>query len=70
METTAQARIALTVPEIRKLLCRLVWRHLPDMVPVIHWSLWRRHHQAEGIIKPSHISIIACAEQLRLNLQL
>jgi hypothetical protein len=46
VETAATACIALTVPEIRKLLCRLVWRYLPDVTTVIHWSLWRRHHQA------------------------
>jgi hypothetical protein len=64
MEATAHARIALTVPEIRKLLCRLVWRHLPDVVAVIHWSLWRRHHQA--VARYYHYQ----REQLRLNLQL
>jgi hypothetical protein len=46
METAAHACIALAVPEIRKLLCRLVWRYLPDVMIVIQWSLWRRHHQA------------------------
>ena len=46
METAALAGIALTVPEIRKLLCRLVWCYLPDLRMVVHWSLWRRHHQA------------------------
>ena len=46
METAAPGGIALTVPEIRKLLCRLVWRDLPDVAAVIQWSLWRRHHQA------------------------
>jgi hypothetical protein len=46
METAAPACIALTVPEIRKLLCRLVWRTVPEVVSVIRWSLWRRHHQA------------------------
>jgi hypothetical protein len=46
VETAALACIALTVPEIRKLLCRLVWRGLPDVAAVIQLSLWRRHHQA------------------------
>jgi hypothetical protein len=46
IETAANACIALTVPEIRKLLWHLAWRSLPDVVVVIQWSLWRRHHQA------------------------
>jgi hypothetical protein len=46
MEASPAAVIALTVPEIRKLLCRLLWRFLPDLTVIIHWSLWRRHHQA------------------------
>lgn len=46
MEAAPVAVIALTVPEIRKLLCRLVWRFLPNLMMVIHWSLWRQHHQA------------------------
>lgn len=45
VETAASACIALTVSEIRKLLCRLGWRYLPDLRAVIHCSLWRRHHQ-------------------------
>lgn len=28
----------------QKLLCRLVWRYLPDVRAVIRWSLWRRRH--------------------------
>jgi hypothetical protein len=31
METAASAYFALTAPEIRKLICRLVWRCLPDL---------------------------------------
>jgi hypothetical protein len=45
-ETAANACIALTVSEIRKLLWRLVWRSVPDVMAIIQWSLWRRHHQA------------------------
>lgn len=46
MEAAATAYVALTVQEIRKMLCRLVWRCLPEVTKVVHWSLWRRHHQA------------------------
>ena len=41
--------IPLTVPEVRRLLCRLVWatEHLPN--PVLKWSIWRRRHQARAM---------------------
>jgi hypothetical protein len=34
-----------TVPELRRLLWRLVWAHPPDLEHVLAWSLWRRRHQ-------------------------
>ena len=37
--------IRLTVPEIRKLLLRLVWARLPDAGRALAWSEWRRRHQ-------------------------
>jgi hypothetical protein len=37
----------LTVAEIRRLLCRLVFRMRPPRwEEVISWSVWRRRHQA------------------------
>ena len=38
--------IPLTVPEVRRLLTRLIWtaEHPPDFV--LSWSRWRRRHQA------------------------
>jgi hypothetical protein len=38
--------LALTVPELRRLLVRLVW--LPPRSPAftLGWSVWRRRHQA------------------------
>ena len=39
--------MALTVSEVRKLLCRLVlFRRPPPPEEVLCWSVWRRHHQA------------------------
>ena len=38
--------IALTVPEARRLLVRLLWSHLPDVEDILGWSEWRRAHQA------------------------
>jgi hypothetical protein len=37
--------IALSVPEVRKLLLRLVWDHVPEAEQVLAWSQWRREHQ-------------------------
>jgi SRSO17 transposase len=47
-ETSAEQLIPLTVPEIRRLLARLIW--LPAIVPddVLAWSNWRRRHQARA----------------------
>ena len=38
--------IPLTVPEVRWLLYRLIWRHQPTDESVLRWSRWRRRHQA------------------------
>jgi hypothetical protein len=38
--------IPLTVPEVRRLLCGVVWRAFPSVEQVLAWSSWRRHHQA------------------------
>lgn len=39
--------MALTVSEVRKLLCRLVlFRRPPPREEVLSWSVWRRRHQA------------------------
>ena len=34
-----------TVPELRRLLWRLVWARPPDPEHVLAWSQWRRRHQ-------------------------
>jgi hypothetical protein len=53
--------IPLTVPEVRRLLCGVVWRTFPSVEHVVAWSAWRRHHQAvakrchyrrRGVISP------------------
>ena len=38
--------IPLTVPEVRRLLYRLIWRHHPTDESALRWSQWRRRHQA------------------------
>jgi hypothetical protein len=37
--------IALTVPEIRRLLTRLIWHTQPDPTHTLQRSTWRRKHQ-------------------------
>ncbi|MBK1710772.1 hypothetical protein EBL84_00495 [Marichromatium sp. AB31] len=41
-------RIALTAPEIRRLLEALLWRERAPPDAVIAWSDWRRRHQARA----------------------
>ena len=40
--------IPLTVPEVRRLLYRLIWRPMPLNKSVLAWSRWRRRHQASA----------------------
>ncbi|WP_168219026.1 hypothetical protein [Limnoglobus roseus] len=35
----------MSVPEVRKLLARLVWAFAPLAKQVLAWSVWRRRHQ-------------------------
>jgi hypothetical protein len=37
--------LPLTVPEVRRLLWRLLWARAPDADAVLSWSRWRRRHQ-------------------------
>ena len=37
--------LPLTVPEVRRLLWRLVWPHRQDTEAILAWSRWRRRHQ-------------------------
>ena len=38
----------MTVPEVRRLLCRLVWTPSLPVDLVLAWSRWRRRHQARA----------------------
>ncbi len=40
--------IPLTVPEVRRLVYRLVVRILVPPEAILHWSHWRRLHQARA----------------------
>ena len=35
----------MTVPEVRKLLLKLVWARVASADEVLAWSGWRRRHQ-------------------------
>ncbi len=37
--------IRLSVPEVRKLLLKVVWSFVPAAEQVFAWSEWRRAHQ-------------------------
>ena len=41
--------IPLTVPEVRRLLCRLLWLPRGSPTLTIQWSGWRRRHQARAM---------------------
>ena len=43
-----EALIPLTVPEVRRLLYRLIWQPIPSNKSVLKWSRWRRRHQARA----------------------
>jgi hypothetical protein len=40
--------IPLTVPEVRRLIVRLLLTRLPEVEEVLGWSEWRRRHQASA----------------------
>ncbi len=40
--------LPLTVPEVRRLLWRLVWQAPVTPEGVLYWSRWRRRHQARA----------------------
>jgi hypothetical protein len=37
-----------TVPEVRRLVGRLLWAQPPPAAFTLHWSWWRRRHQARA----------------------
>ena len=37
-----------TLPEVRGLLAHLIWNQPPNATSVLHWSHWRRRHQARA----------------------
>jgi hypothetical protein len=40
--------LPLTVPEVRRLLWRLLWQPVQPVDSVFSWSRWRRRHQARA----------------------
>ena len=47
-EHEAVQLLPLTVPEVRRLLWRLVWQAPATPEGVLYWSHWRRRHQARA----------------------
>jgi hypothetical protein len=54
----------LSLPEVRRLLCRLVWAARQDPAFVLAWSLWRRAHQA--LAKACHYKKRTALQYLQL----
>jgi hypothetical protein len=46
--TAVGVLVTLTVPEVRRLLARIVWPPPSDLPQVLAWSTWRRRHQARA----------------------
>jgi hypothetical protein len=42
------ALLPLTMPEVWRLLYRLVWCSVPSQDHTLAWSYWRRRHQARA----------------------
>jgi hypothetical protein len=42
------AMIPFTVPEVRRLLWRLMWATTTTSCEIVTWSHWRRRHQAHA----------------------
>jgi SRSO17 transposase len=47
-DTGTDDLIALTVPEVRRLINALILTRPPDPAHILHWSYWRRRHQARA----------------------
>ncbi len=41
---TVEGSLPFSVQEIRRLLCRLIWRTPHSINHVMSWSMWRRRH--------------------------
>src|SRR3954464_12690625 len=57
--------LPLTVPEVRRLLWRLIWARPPDPGRIRAWSDWRRRHQQRA--RRSHWTRRTRTHQTRLS---
>jgi hypothetical protein len=55
-----------TVPEVRRLLGRLVWGRPPPPEQALHWSVWRRRHQARAKRGHYRRRLVRLRDKLRL----
>ena len=58
--------LPLTVPEVRRLLTRLVWAEAPHAEGVLAWSDWRRRHQLRAKRCHYRMPLARLQHQLRL----
>jgi hypothetical protein len=61
--TAVGVLVSLTVPEVRRLLARMVWPPHSDPPQILAWSTWRRRHQARA--RRAHYQ----RQQIKLRLQ-
>ncbi|MFG3426655.1 hypothetical protein [Streptomyces californicus] len=47
----------MTVPEIRQLCTLLIGPPTVTAAGLLHWSIWRRHHQADSPTQPRRTAI-------------
>jgi hypothetical protein len=43
----ARELLPVTVPEVRRLVYRLVWQLPPQPEHILHWSVWRHQQRAK-----------------------
>ena len=46
IQTQPGTAMPLTVPEVRRLLEKVLWQQVVPLIHVWAWSYWRRRHQA------------------------
>jgi len=56
--------IPFTVPEVRRLLSKLIWNRPANPTAVLDWSTWRQRHQARA--KRSHYAAHHLPPEVRL----
>jgi hypothetical protein len=65
---TPEGLVPLSVQEIRRLLCRLLWRGAHSIEYALSWSVWHRRHQYRA--QQCHYRPRGCVSTVPLHLRL